>query len=579
MVSEDRPAISSSRLSATEVARHTFATVRRGLDPSEVRSFLEAVARELSVWEQREQELRDQVAAAEERARHPVLDEATITAALGQQSAQVLRHAHDEAARVVAQAEEQAAATLRQAHQSAADLTVEAEGTAAARIAEADLAAAALEARGREAAEAMLDSARAEGEAVVERAREQGRAVLTKVQDARREVLADLARRRKALHLQIEQFRAARDEIAATVLGVRDSVDAIVADLGRADENARAAAQDVARRGVEVPDLPGLTEVLESGLDPAAEGVALDDVAVEVEVEVAVAGDGDAEAPERAVDELFARLRAAQPDGGEPGDAGTEEDPGPGPAPDEAVVVVEELVVVEPVEVEAAGGEGPAELSEEDEDEVLVALRASVLDPVVAALARRLKRVMADDQNRLLDRLRGGSASADDLLAPEDEQCAPYQEATATHLREALQAGAAFGGGSGADGGAVDPTLADTLATELGREVVQSIRRRLLEEGEADLGERVGAAFREWRGERIERLVGDRALSAFSAGVLAGAGDTRVRWILAGGDGGCADCDDNSLADPVAPGEEFPTGHRHPPAHAGCRCLVAPTSA
>ncbi len=90
--------------------------------------------------------------------------------------------------------------------------------------------------------------------------------------------------------------------------------------------------------------------------------------------------------------------------------------------------------------------------------------------------------------------------------------------------------------------------------------------------------ERVGAAYREWRGERIERLVGDYALEAFSIGVAAASGGNGLRWVLAGGGTGCADCDDNALAGVVSPGEEFPTGHHHPPAHAGCRCLVVPTA-
>jgi hypothetical protein len=90
---------------------------------------------------------------------------------------------------------------------------------------------------------------------------------------------------------------------------------------------------------------------------------------------------------------------------------------------------------------------------------------------------------------------------------------------------------------------------------------------------------RVGAAFREWRGERIERLVGDSALQAFSAGVLAAATKKgTVRWILTSPDG-CSDCDDNALAGAVPVAEGFPTGHAAPPAHAGCRCLVTPTPA
>ena len=87
-----------------------------------------------------------------------------------------------------------------------------------------------------------------------------------------------------------------------------------------------------------------------------------------------------------------------------------------------------------------------------------------------------------------------------------------------------------------------------------------------------------GVAYREWRGERIERLVGDVAVGAFSSGVLSATEGSGVRWLPANGGSACPDCDDNSLAGSVSPGLEFPTGHAHPPAHAGCRCLVTPTS-
>jgi hypothetical protein len=103
------------------------------------------------------------------------------------------------------------------------------------------------------------------------------------------------------------------------------------------------------------------------------------------------------------------------------------------------------------------------------------------------------------------------------------------------------------------------------------------LRRRIAEGGDngEDTAERVGAAFRQWRGERIERLVGDFVLQAFSAGVSAAASPSgRVRWVLTS-TSGCSDCDDNALAGPVTLSEGFPTGHPYPPAHSGCRCLVA----
>src|SRR5580698_1191828 len=67
-----RPPISSSRLVTGDIAKHSFAIVRRGFDTDEVRSYLQSVSRSLEALEEREQELRDAVAEAEERAAHPV---------------------------------------------------------------------------------------------------------------------------------------------------------------------------------------------------------------------------------------------------------------------------------------------------------------------------------------------------------------------------------------------------------------------------------------------------------------------------------------------------------------------------
>jgi DivIVA domain-containing protein len=94
-MSEGRPTISSARVAIGDIAHHSFTVVRRGFDTSEVRSYLQAVARNLEELEHRSEELRVALATADERAAHPVIDEATLTASLGQHSAQVLRHAHD----------------------------------------------------------------------------------------------------------------------------------------------------------------------------------------------------------------------------------------------------------------------------------------------------------------------------------------------------------------------------------------------------------------------------------------------------------------------------------------------------
>ena len=95
------------------------------------------------------------------------------------------------------------------------------------------------------------------------------------------------------------------------------------------------------------------------------------------------------------------------------------------------------------------------------------------------------------------------------------------------------------------------------------RGMVTNLRRQV-EEGTGDPADRIGAAFREWRGERVERLVGDQATQAFSAGVAAASADGKVRWVVTTASG-CSDCEDNALG---RCGERFrsvPHGARAPP--------------
>ena len=711
-VADDRFSGSTPRLDVAEIARHPFRTVRRGFDPKEVRAQLELLARALERAGEREQELLHKLREAEERARHPVIDESVLTSSLGQRSAAVLRGAHEEAARILSQAEETAAAMVRDAQQQATDIQVNAESSSAERIAEAELEAGSLRQQTREEAAAALEAAREEGEAVVERAREQGRAMLDQAQEARRRVLADMAHRRRLMTEQIELFRAARDEIAGSVVGVRRSIDRIVEDLSRAEDAARATASGAARTHAvdvaepvlvaegerAVAELDALGEdagdfasrTLQSSHHPGEEAaraseavLRFDDVATVVErpapgqtgvgvpgpnrtheevpplpavvvrpaagtkgrsgeahagavhdwqddpsiadagaplpggtqVELApeesplpedAAADATGARPQAKMDVqgLFARLRARQDvgatqevdadapgrvadaevarevDGEIDGDVAVDLQQMPGeplePAPAEpAPAPVEPAPVpVEPLEPEPEPGTYP--------DAEAFARRAGALDPIVMTLARRLKRALQDDQNLLLDRLRQGSGEwNDELLVDEASQQATYAEAATTSVRDAVSAGTAFArtavGGRQLKRMVVDPRAVAAVTSELASTVVTLIRRRL-ERGESpDAAERIGAAYREWRGERIERLAEDSAVEAFSKGVLAGAGKRSVRWSRSEVGPGCADCEDNALAGVVAAGNEFPTGHQHPPAHAGCRCLVLPT--
>ncbi len=595
-----------------DVARRSFGTVRRGFDPQEVRTYLGLLARAIEHANLREQELLDALEEAEERARHPVIDESVLTSSLGQRSAAVLRGAHEEAARILSQAEEAAAAMVREAQQQATNAQVNAEAFAAERIAEAELEASSLRQQARDEAATVVDVAREEGEAVVERAREHGRSMLDQAQEARRRVIADMAHRRRLMMDQIELFRAARDEIAGSVVGVRRSLDRIVEDLSSAEDSARAAAARAARSGsVDVPE----SVLVEEGERAVAELGALggpeatfdsatpydrvdepgdrspravlrfDDVATVVEppqygvpegTESSMAGGtggADSEANEP----------AASGEPAAPGEPAVEAGPAAPAASGEPAAEAGPGAAAEPTT--AAGPAEPAAAvvpEPPSPDAPEFARRAEVLDPVVTTLSRRLKRALQDDQNLLLDRLRKGTGEwRHELLLDEASQRALYAEVAVEPVRDAMTAGVAFArsiaGGRRTRTSAAEEHAVEAVTGELASTVVTLIRRRLEGAEIADASERVGAAYREWRGERIERLAEDSAVEAFSRGVLAGAGRHGVRWSRSEVGPGCADCEDNALAGALSPGDEFPTGHLHPPAHAGCRCLVVPT--
>jgi DivIVA domain-containing protein len=578
------PSDSSSRMRPDDVPRRTFSRNRRGYDPAEVGAFLEELAAELVAWEEREAELVVELAEAEERAANPKIDDNQLTSALGAKSSEVLRNALQEGARLVNAAEETAGAVVRDAQQQATDIQVSAEAAAAERIAQAELSAGAVHEDVQSDVAAILDRARSDANALLDRARERGRLMIEQAQETRRRMLTETAQRRRVLLIQIEQLRAARDQLARTVIGVRGTVDDIVSGLARADDDARAAAAAVAERvaEVEIQEAEGLepaeTDAITVGRDDhdAESGVAASNASSVGEPDGETAGD------DSKVEELFARIREGR------------------------VVEPAEPAVAETVTSERASPETRDETETETETrsgvlvtdvgteaERLATQRDDLLDPIIARMARRLKRAMQDDQNMLLHRLRSDSGEyRQELLSSEDEQRRGLVEGSVDFLGDAFDAGEAFARGQlGTDGDAapdateINRSAVGTGAQELADTVVTLLRRRLLEdevEGpgptEEEAAELVSAAYREWRGERIERLVGDHVIGAFSSGVRAASGKVPLRWIAAGPDEACADCDDNALAEAAADGERFPTGHLHPPAHVGCRCLVVPTT-
>jgi DivIVA domain-containing protein len=519
---EDRTTISSSRLASSDVARATFSPTRRGYDPREVRSFLEQVARELASAERRIAELREHVADAERRAAHPVLDDEMLASALGTKTAGILQSAHDEAQRVVSAAQARASELLGEAQDRAAAIVVEAQQRAAAVVAEAEHVAGTAESDARAAAERLVDAARANGDALVERAREQGRAIVDEAQETRRKILADLLVRRKTLHVQIEQLRAARDSLTSSVQSLRGTVESTLSDLEGSDERAKQAAIEQLQRKPTPP--PVGEEALER---PSAE-------------HPSGAAPPESDDPD-AVEEIFAKLRKASLEerGAEPVRAARST-----PRPDTPVGAILQR-----------------------RDEVVAGSRDG--------LVRKVKRALQDDQNAALEKVRGvAGAEVAQRLAPEREQRDRYALASVEPLREAASAGRAF---AASEGGVVGPELADEqlaeLAEDLAATLVTALRKRLANDNGKDGTDRVTAAYRDWRGARTERLCADLSLRAFHAGVAAAATGRPVRFVVAPAEPSCEQC--GTIGASVGVSSD-PAGMRLPPLHAGCRCTVLP---
>ena len=294
-------------------------------------------------------------------------------------------------------------------------------------------------------------------------------------------------------------------------------------------------------------------------------------------------GEGEAGAPgtvdrEGRIDALFARIRADRID---------EE-----PATDPVEPGADETPVSSGASTESEAGDlsgqaqapGDPEVSSEidtdsDGDTDLLDRRDTALAEVERQLARRLKRVLADEQNETLDLLRRtkGTPTADDVLPNDADHQERYRAAALEDLASAERVGAGFFGEA-------PQRRADVfdLAGDFSAEILRQIRgqlERAFSDGddEYEIGERIRACYREWKTQRIAETSRHFVMVAFSRGVAEAAPDDgEFRWLMDDGDQPCPDCDDNQLGGAVRKGSPFPTGDLCPPAHPGCRCLAVP---
>jgi len=331
-----------------------------------VRTFLDKVAAELRGALEREAILRGRLAEAERRANAPELDEATLTRAIGIETAKILQTAHDAASNLVTKAEQRAAELIAEAEQVLAEQVAASDAEALEIRAAAEQEAGEYTSRAQAEADSLTEVAHADAVELLDATKEECRRMVAEARELRNRTLADLVARRRVLRIQLEELRSGKDSLLSDVEVVATSVDELRERLASAEDEARVAAAQAGDRVAQESAQGDLVE-LDAELAAAGSGLAaaeyrrfeetsggvasaIDDKAAgESRTGAMPAGESYAEggqdqdgsiASRRSVDELFARIRASR-------------------AAEEAAAGVTAPLVV------AAGSEQAAELAEE----------------------------------------------------------------------------------------------------------------------------------------------------------------------------------------------------------------------
>ena len=630
-------AISFSRpdpSSPAAVGSAQFSVVRRGFEQEEVRDLLRGVSAELARLQERERFLESELRAMQTRGLSApgALDEEMVTALLGEETARVLTSAREAAKQQIARAAETAERLVREASSDAARIRQEAEIESARKRndAVADV-------------EAEIELAKQQGREMVIEAREYREKVLSELARRRelaREQIEHLIHDRDRLVAAFDRARLAANDVVGDLTEF-DELSEEVARISGLSTPVDATAPIFFDYTKEPDAIPQSSESIEGEKVVGVIAESIDSITIEtvdaVEVVEVVEADEIIEveevivvekAMEEAPDTTIVAMHEAP--------AGMSEHPSSEPPAQEHIAevvqlfgkkrkevetpqVVNEVVeppvaVVEPVEVKKEPvastpqkksvddlfarlkQTNTAEVARTTKPKVVVPKvdqgvfdhRDEVLEPIMALITRKMKRVLADEENSMLTYLQGKKSvvALEKVLPSADEHLQMYVEALSEDVISAAMAGAQ----------SLSKSLKADLRKRVTRSAVMQVVSRTMDEstirplrekiqraveqsnGDKDeMSNLIRSVYREMKMQRVEQQVSDIARMAYSRGAyLVLDQGTQVCWMVDPNGPSCADAEDNSLAGSTDLGSEFPTGHVHPTAHAGCRCLIAP---
>jgi DivIVA domain-containing protein len=613
------PGPGEPRLTPAQIERHDFPKARKGLDEREVRAFLRRVADEFDAVNRR-------LAEVEAELRHPPLPSRDqLVEQVGQEVARTLRSAEESAEKVAERARKAASDVERAAREESARTRTE-------QLEQATKDARAIVETARERGREMVAEARALRERVLSDLNHRRDTLRAYIDQLR----ADRDRFAEAYRVVRDTVSDANEML--TRFGAGRPFPPVTAEAGPpisypSDSEAaldqapaRSPAPDPATRpridrappgprpapatGIGLGELPGRPEPAppappappvgspepqaepEAEPEPVPEGastappqeaepehepatVAQDEPALASsavsEPEPSPASTSD---PDREVDALFERIRGVRGDTVEEpridfDDAGPTDDPGAGRTEHASDASV---LVDSPPEPRPAPTDGDPEL---------LARRDEHLTPIARELVRHAKRVLQNEQNEILDALRRQRRrpTADKLIPPLSQQVDAWSEVLAPAIKEAYIAARSAAEPDAEPVSGAPPRMVtgmvEVLVTPLRDRLLAAVDDTLGDDANPDvIAHRIGARYREWKGEELDNRIRDLLAAVYARGVYDAAPEgARLRWVPAE-QGQCPDADDNAL-EPTRRGERFPTGQQFPPAHPGCRCLLA----
>ncbi len=221
-------------------------------------------------------------------------------------------------------------------------------------------------------------------------------------------------------------------------------------------------------------------------------------------------------------------------------------------------------------------------------DESVFQRRAEVVDPALPGLIRAIKRCLADNENAVLTHVstKRSTLTLAALLATPSELALQYTEAIRELVTSiAVDAARSHSAARRSDMRAViaQGAVLEKITEMFVADFISPLHERVAATLVTSAGDRdallvaLRALFAEWKSQRLAPIVSDIAYFSYARGLFLGC-DTKasVCWAVDPQGPACADAEDNSLATEMRHGDAFPTGHTHPLAHAGCRCLVVP---